>query len=172
MPAGRTSARWPSALLAALTLIEIPRASAATSPPPDRPRPPVAPSGIRLTPTAAAGASFSRLDPELRDFPGHTAGGAVTTATSPDGKLLLILTSGYNQLLNGAGKVIPADSEEYVFVYDIGHDRPERRQVLRVPNTYMGIAFAPDSRHFYVSGGMDDDVHIFARKDGRSEEHT
>ncbi len=115
---------------------------------------------------AAAGASFSRLRPHLRDFPHYLAGQAVTTATSPDGKTLLILTSGYNRLLDRTGKVIPADSEEYVFVYDIGHDRPERRQILRVPNTYMGIAFAPDGRHFYVSGGPDDDVHVFARRGG------
>ena len=171
MPSRSTPARLPLALAAALALVEIPWARAATSAP-ARSRLPVAPSGIRLTPTAAAGADFSRLDPELRDFPGHAAGQAVTTATSPDGKTLLILTSGYNQLLDGAGKVIPADSQEYVFVYDIGHDRPERRQVLRVPNTYMGIAFAPDSRHFYVSGGMDDDVHVFARKDGHWSEET
>jgi YVTN family beta-propeller protein len=171
MPSRRTSARLPFALPATLALVAIRWAGAAISAP-DRPWPLVAPSGIRLTPTAAAGASFSHLDPELRDFPGHAAGQAVTTATSPDGKTLVILTSGYNRLLNGAGKAIPADSEEYVFVYDIGHDRPERRQVLRVPNTYMGIAFAPDSRHFYVSGGMDDDVHVFARKDGVWSEAT
>jgi hypothetical protein len=30
--------------------------------------------------------------------------------------------------------------EEYIFAYDIGHDRPERRQVLRLPNTWPGRA--------------------------------
>jgi len=168
MPSRGTSAYVPVALLAALSLIAPPRAAAATS----ARGPRVAPSGIRLTPTAAAGASFSRLDPRLRDFPGHAAGEAVTTVTSPDGATMLVLTSGYNLLNNRAGKVIPADSEEYVFVYDISHDRPERRQVLRVPNSYMGMAFAPDSRHFYVSGGVDDDVHVFARRRGVWSEET
>jgi YVTN family beta-propeller protein len=152
-------------MLAVWALTPIPWVSAAT-PPPGRARSPVAPSGIRLTPTAAAGADFAQLDPGLREFPGHAAGQAVTTATSPDGRTLLILTSGYNQLLDRAGKVIRAASDEYVFVYDIAHDRPARRQVLRVPNTYMGVAFAPDGRHFYVSGGVDDGVHVFQRKDG------
>src|SRR5690242_13830269 len=135
-------------------------------------RAPDAPSGLRLTPTAAAGARFSRLDPGLPGFPGYVAGQAVTTVTSPDGKTLLILTSGFNRLFDKGGARIAAASNEYVFVYDISHDRPERKQVLRVPNTYVGIAFAPDGRHFYVSGGMDDDVHVFARQGGAWSEDT
>lgn len=127
-------------------------------------RPPIAPSGIRITPMAAAGAGFSHLNPDLPGFPGYLAGQAVTTVTSPDGKTLLVLTSGFNRLFDRKGGRIAAASNEYVFVYDISHDRPERKQVLLVPNTYMGIAFAPDGRHFYVSGGVDDDVHIFARR--------
>lgn len=153
------------ALLAAAALCAIPGARA-TGAAPSRPRAPLSPSGIRITPHAAAGAHFSPLNPRLRDFPGYFAGQAVTSVTSPDGRTLLILTSGYNRLFDGAGNTLPADSEEYVFVYDIGHDRPERRQVLRVPNTYMGIAFAPDGGHFYVSGGVDDEVHVFVRQHG------
>src|SRR5690348_9532916 len=61
-------------------------------------RAPDAPSGLRITPMAAAGARFSRLNPGLPGFPGYVAGQAVTTVTSPDGKTLLILTSGYNTL--------------------------------------------------------------------------
>jgi len=38
---------------------------------------------------------------------------------SPDGKTLLILTSGYNLNLDPAGNFQPQDSGEYVFVYDI-----------------------------------------------------
>ncbi|HEY2037407.1 MAG TPA: YncE family protein, partial [Steroidobacteraceae bacterium] len=157
--------------LAVLALAGIPWANAA-APAPGSSRPPVAPSGIPVTPTAAAGATFVRLNPRLHDFPRYAAGQAVTTATSPDGKTLLILTSGYNQLSDRAGHVIPADSAEYVFVYDIGHGRPESRQVLRVPNTFMGLVFAPDGRHFYVSGGVDDDVHVFGRTGAGWSEDT
>ena len=159
----RRSSKFWSVLLASLALTGMSCVRAAVSVA-RRPLPPVAPSGIRLTPTAAAGASFAQLNPHLQNAPGYIAGQAVTTATSPDGRTLLILTSGYNQLRDGAGRVIPADSNEYVFVYDISRDRPERRQALRVPNTYMGIAFAPDGTHFYVAGGIDDDVHVFGRK--------
>jgi DNA-binding beta-propeller fold protein YncE len=128
-------------------------------------QPPIAPSGIRITPMAAAGAHFSHLNPDLRGFPGYLAGQAVTTVTSPDGKTLLILTSGFNRLFDRTGAKIAAASNEYVFVYDISQGRPKRKQVLQVPNTYMGMAFAPDGRHFYVSGGVDDDVHVFAHID-------
>src|SRR5579863_1521999 len=151
MPCQRSHAGLSAVPLAAWAVVAIPWANAAAVAP-SRPRQPIAPSGIRLTPTAAAGADFLRLNPGLRDFPRHVAGQAVTTVTSPDGRTLLILTSGYNRLLDRAGKVIPADSQEYVFVYDISHDRPQRRQIVRVPNTYVGIAFAPDGGHFYVSG--------------------
>jgi len=175
MPSCRFAALL-SSLLAMLAISASPAASAGPASAgvgaPTAARPPIAPSGIRITPHAAAGASFSRLNPGLRDFPHYLAGQAVTTATSPDGKTLLILTSGYNRLDDRAGKVIPADSEEYVFVYDISHDRPVRRQVLRIPNTYMGIAFAPDGRYFYVSGGVDDEVHVFARAHGRWSENA
>ncbi|HEV2270046.1 MAG TPA: alkaline phosphatase family protein [Steroidobacteraceae bacterium] len=171
MPCQRSHGSFSAVLLAALAVAAIPSANAAAVAP-SAPRQPIAPSGIRLTPTAAAGADFSRLNPGLRDFPRHVAGQAVTTVTSPDGRTLLILTSGYNLLLDQAGKVIPADSKEYVFVYDISHDRPQRRQVVRVPNTYMGMAFAPDGGHFYVSGGVDDDVHVFERKGGLWSEDT
>ena len=171
MPSWKSTEVLSSLLLGAVALTAMPGAYAA-GPTPGHARSPIAPSGIRLTPTAAAGATFVRLNPGLRDFPGYVAGQAVTTAVSPDGKTLLVLTSGFNQLSDRAGKVIPADSKEYVFVYGIGHGQPELRQVLRVPNTYMGLVFAPDGRHFYVSGGVDDDVHVFERSGGNWSEDT
>src|SRR6266851_9725453 len=54
------------------------------------------PTGKQITPTAATGSTFGPLNPDLPGHPDFTAGQAVTTATSPDGKTLLILTSGYN----------------------------------------------------------------------------
>ncbi len=123
-------------------------------------------TGQQLTPTAPKGARFEALNPGLADFPGYIVGQAVTTVVSPDKKTLLILTSGYN-LLNATsgpnlGNTIPADSKEYVFVYDISSNNvPAKKQVLQVPNTYNGIAFDPNGRSFYVAGGVDDNVHIY-----------
>lgn len=127
---------------------------------------PLAPSGLRITPLAAAGARFAALNPHLPDFPNYTAGQAVTTALSPDGKTLLILTSGFNRIFDTNGKAIPSASKEYIFVYDVAQGAPKQTQVLQISNSYMGMTFAPDSRHFFVSGGVDDDVHIFANNGG------
>ena len=79
-------------------------------------------------------------------------------ALSPDGKTLLILTSGYNRNVGANGKQVPEQSNEYVFVYGVGGKAPVKRQVLQVPNTFLGIAWAPGGQRFYVSAGVDDAV--------------
>jgi YVTN family beta-propeller protein len=122
-------------------------------------------TGQLLTPTAPAGSRFESLNPNLTSYPAYTAGQAVITVESPDRKTLLILTSGYN-LWNypsgsKAGQTDPTASNEYVFVYDISNKIPVKKQVLQVPNTYNGIVFDPSGTTFYVSGGVDDAVHIF-----------
>jgi YVTN family beta-propeller protein len=124
------------------------------------------PTGQFITPLAAPGASFEALNPHLHDFPDYTAGQAMSEALSPDGRTLLILTTGYNVLHDAAGKRAPRDSNEYVFVYDVSRPRPVQVQVIQVPNTFAGLAFAPDGQHFYVSGGGDDDVHAYENSNG------
>lgn len=124
------------------------------------------PDGQRLTPTAAPGARFTTLNPHLADAPDYVVGQTISEALSPDRSTLLVLTSGYNRRKDASGRIIPADSREYVFVFDVGHGEARSGQVLEVPNTYVGIAFAPDGARFVVSGGGDDDLHIFDRGAG------
>jgi len=119
-------------------------------------------AGRQITPLAPRGASFQPLNPGLSDNPEYLAGQAASTVVSPDGKTLLVLTSGYNLLKNAAGSTITADSTQFVFVYDISNKNPIQKQVIPVKNTYYGIAFDPSGTAFYVSGGVDDNVHIFA----------
>src|SRR5579862_1936427 len=121
------------------------------------------PTGQTITPEAATGAHFQNLNPGLAAFPDHLAGQAVTTAVSHDGKTLLILTSGFNRMAGPDGKADPGASNEYVFVFDISGATPRQVQVVQVPNTDSGIVFAPDDSRFFVSGGVDDDVHVFVR---------
>ncbi|MGH9654957.1 MAG: YncE family protein, partial [Bryobacteraceae bacterium] len=116
---------------------------------------------VRITPLSVPGSKFQSLNPGLKDFPKYTVGSAVTTAVSPDGKTLLVLTSGYNVLFSSTGKRLPKASTQFVFVFDIAHGAPVRKQAIAVPNTYCGIVFDPDGKTFYVSGGVDDNVHIF-----------
>ncbi len=103
-------------------------------------------------------------------MPEYLADHPIATALSPDGNTLLVLTSGYNRVSDIKAKSVPELSNEYVFVYDVSQGAPAKRQVLQVPNTYMGIAWAPDGTKFFVSGGMDDNVHVFTQKEGRWSE--
>ncbi len=118
-----------------------------------------------ITPLAPRGAVFEALNPKLDDNPDYTVGQAVSTVVSPDGETLLILTSGFNLWAypDGpkAGKKNPADSTEWVLVFDIASATPIQTQAIPVPNTYSGIAFNPDGKEFYVSGGDADNVHIY-----------
>jgi YVTN family beta-propeller protein len=128
------------------------------------------PTGMSITPTAAQGAVFQALNPDLPDLPQFTVDNPVSTAVSPDGNTLLILTSGFNRNLDAKGIAIPAQSNEYVFVYDIHQQPPVKKQVLKVPNTFVGVAWNPDGNRFYVSGGSDDSIHLFEQADGQWKE--
>ena len=123
----------------------------------------IASTGQSITPSAAPGAVFQPLNPGLPDLPDYTAGQAGAVALSPDGKTLAIVTSGFNLMFGADGKPIPADSNEYVFLYDVSGPSPVKRQVIAVPNTFLGVAWAKSGSTFYVSGGVDDTVLEFAR---------
>src|SRR6516162_9556811 len=124
-------------------------------------------TGVYITPTATPGSSFHVLNPDLPTRPDYVVGQAVTTALSPDGHTLLVLSSGYNRnYATGTGSQIDAESNEYVFVFDVSSNPPIKRQVIQVPNTFDGIVWHPDGHAFYVSGGKDDNVHSYAQSGG------
>jgi WD40 repeat protein len=119
-------------------------------------------SGQTITPTAAPGSILQYLNPHLSEFPNYVASGGISSAKSPDGKTLLVLTAGYNNLDDSTGTLVAAASQQYVFVYDISGCTPVEKQVFTLPNTYVGIAFHPNGQFFYVGGGVNDNIHIFA----------
>lgn len=125
------------------------------------------PSSQSITPTAAPGSKLEILKPGTAAHPDRPAGDAVTSALSPDGKTLLVLTSGYNQWYNAEGRVDRAASSEWVFVFDISGISPRQVQAVPVPNAFGGIVWSPTGAEFYVAGGVDDSVHTFAQKNGR-----
>ena len=145
----------------ALSLI----ASAAASPlsiDDDDAAPTTLPTGKQITPLSSPHARLDNLNPGLPDFPDFVAGQAMSTVISPGGKTLLLLTSGFNRINDSKDKPVESASQEYVFVYDISAGFPKQIQVLKVPNTFAGICFSADGSHFYVSGGKDDNLHIFS----------
>ncbi len=143
-------------------------ARAAQAPPtPAHRAPQILPTGMSLTPTAAAGARFELLRPGYADHPEFSASDAVTTALSPDGKTLLILTSGYNRVNDDKGKTIFAESSDLVFIYDVSNAVPRKIQALRIGLAFDGLVWNPSGDAFYVSGGQEDCVHVFERSGGK-----
>ncbi len=149
-------------------LLSLGAASAATPSKDAGARPIALPTGQAMTPTAAPGARYLALDPGLNSQ--TPAGFAQTLSLSPDGKTLLVLTAGYNMVRDAAGQKIEADSTQFIFVFDVSAGHPVQRQVLRVPNAYVGLVFAPDGSRFYVPGAVDDNVHVFSLADGSWKE--
>lgn len=130
----------------------------------------ILPTGKRITPEAATQSLFQPLNPGLPNRPEFLADHAVDISISPNGTSLLILTSGYNRNNGADGRRVDEDSLEYVFVYDIRDKTPIQKQVIQVPNTYNGITWHPDGNEFYVSGGIDDNVHVYRQTAGQWSE--
>jgi hypothetical protein len=129
-------------------------------------QPVLLPTGAWITPDAAPGSVFQPLTVALPDYPNYSPDSAETTAVSPDGKTLLILTSGFNLNLDANGNYQPQDSGEYVFVYDISAPRvPVEKQVVQLVSerAFGGLVWGPDGTKFYLAGGADDNVHTFAQ---------
>ena len=134
-------------------------------------------TGQRITPTAAPGSFLLPLSTNLRHDNNADGAYGVTTALSPDGTTLLILTTGYNNSFytdNGVPIVYPildpqtglptsqtTGNAEWVFVYDVRGQVPKQVQKINIPITYNGLAWDPSGKRFYVSGGFDDMAYVY-----------
>jgi len=137
------------------------------------------PDGFHITPTASPGSIFQGLPTGLRPDGSADANGAVTTALSPDGTALLILTTGYNTSFYTQGPSgtpimwaalypttgLPSSTmtpnAEWVFVYDVRGAQPVQTQMINIPDTYHGLVWDPSGTRFYVAGGIDDRVYYY-----------
>lgn len=80
---------------------------------------------------------------------------------------MLVLTSGYNQnfrTTTGAPILHPVldPKSERVFVFDVTGATPVKLQQIGIPNTYNGIVWDPNGQRFYVAGGIDDRILVYA----------
>jgi DNA-binding beta-propeller fold protein YncE len=116
------------------------------------------PNGLTITPSATPHSMTVPINP---GGGARNLGQAVTTALSPDGTQLLVLTSGYNRVGLGAA----ATKNEYVLIYDVTTATPRLVQSISIRNSFCGLAWNPNGREFYVSGGVDDMVYVFTRRD-------
>jgi YVTN family beta-propeller protein len=139
------------------------------------------PTGKFITPLAPPGAVIEPLKTGLRSDDNADAAEAVKTILSPDGKTLLVLTSGYNlnfkkedgtnitfpvlDPVTGQPTATTTRKHEWVFVFDVSGGTPVKKQQINIPNTYNGLVWVPDGKRFFASGGIDDRVYAY-RLDG------
>jgi YVTN family beta-propeller protein len=140
------------------------------------------PTGLYITPLVTPGSTFQRLTTGLRPDGTADADGAITSALSPDGKTLLVITAGYNDnFYTTAGAPIttpyrnPATGKptgktsntfQWVFVYDVSGRLPVQEQRIMLTSSFDGLAWDPSGTIFYVSGGHDDCVYIYKNRGG------
>ena len=139
-------------------------------------------TGAWITPLAAPGSAIYELHTDLRSDDNADAANAVTSALSPDGTTLLILTTGYNtgfskedgrpiaypvlDPVTGQPNGQTTGNAEWVFVYDVTGQAPVQKQKFNLPVTYNGLVWDPGGTKFYVSGGVNDIVYPFKKVNG------
>ncbi|MGP6157651.1 MAG: bifunctional YncE family protein/alkaline phosphatase family protein [Vulcanimicrobiaceae bacterium] len=145
--------------------------------------PALVPTGLVITATKAPGSTFQRLTTGLRADGTADGAEAVNSALSPDGKTLLVLTSGYNLGFStesgtpiawpvldpktGLPTATLTSKAEWVFVFDVTGATPTKIQEINIPDTYVGLVWDPSGGRFYVSGGGDDRVYAFKKSGGK-----
>jgi len=133
-----------------------------------RPTPP----GLYVTPTAPLTRAMQQpLNPGLTSYPDYVAGEAVKAVVSPDGKILAILTAGFNSLfkayvVGSPATVDTAASTQFIFLYDVSgpnKTKPVLKQVIQQLNSHVGLVWAPNSQTLYATGGCDDAVYAYGK---------
>ena len=141
------------------------------------------PTGQFITPTAAPGSTIQVLATGLRADGNADASEAVNTTLSPDGKALLVLTSGWNRnnaQPDGTPITFPTldpvtgtpvgttRNDEWVLVFHLDdHGVATKQQQISIPDTFSGLTWAPDGLRFYISGGDDDRVYVYKQSGGQ-----
>lgn len=128
------------------------------------------PTGQYVTPTAPlANAVQQDLNPGLPAYPKFVAGEAVRSQLSPDGTTLAIICAGQNSLNDTSGANDPANSTQYIFLYNVAganKTSPALIQVIKQPNAHVGLVWSPDGSTLYGAGGNDDAVYAYTKTGG------
>src|SRR5215467_6403848 len=126
------------------------------------------PPGLYVTPTAPLTSAIQQqLNPGLTNYPDYVAGEAVKAVVSPNGKILAILTAGFNSLfkpyvVGSPATVDTAASTQFIFLYDVSgpnKSEPVLTQVIQQLNSHVGLVWAPNGKTLYATGGCDDAVY-------------
>jgi sugar lactone lactonase YvrE len=129
---------------------------------PDTPAEPPAPAKakVRLLPGIQRGGEVQLPNQwSLRPAGKHIALGdfPVNSALHPSGKWLAILHAGYGP--------------HEIAIVDLTKGKEAIASRIRLPQTFYGLAFSPDGKTLYASGGEFEVVHAFTFEDGLLSRH-
>ncbi len=120
------------------------------------------PSGFSITPLAAPGARLTRLG----TLDGKATSPAISNpsalVTSPDGKVLALLTSGFNGMALPTGAPDMAHSTERLMIFRLDRGGMIKLAEAPLPATFAGLAWSPDGSHVAATLGVGDAVVIFS----------
>jgi YVTN family beta-propeller protein len=110
-----------------------------------------------------------------RKVPGKTAAGTLLPngwTLTPEGAQIPVSDLPLNMVLSNDGRRLlvttNGNGDQTIDVIDL--QTGQSAQTLIVQKSWLGLAFAPDGRRFFVSGGDDNEVMIFDFADGKAEQ--
>jgi YVTN family beta-propeller protein len=122
---------------------------------------------------SAVAQSMAKSPP--RKVPGKTASGTLLPngwTLTPEGAQVPTSDLPLNMVLSNDGRYLlvttNGNGDQTINVIDLL--RGESSQTIEVKKSWLGLAFAPDGKRFFVSGGDDNEVMVFDFAEGKAEQ--
>ncbi|MGH9840603.1 MAG: beta-propeller fold lactonase family protein [Blastocatellia bacterium] len=122
-----------------------------------------------------AGVAFSQAQSPARQLPGKTAKGTLLPngwTLTPEGAQIPTSDLPLNMVLSADGRYLlvttNGNGDQTIEVIDLNANQSVQR--ISVKKSWLGLAFAPDGKRFFVSGGDDNEVMIFDFAAGKATE--
>src|SRR5215510_8666409 len=117
--------------------------------------------------------AFSQAKTSALQLPGKTPAGTLLPngwTLTPEGKQIPVSDLPLNMVMSNDGRYLlvttNGNGDQTIVVIDL--KTSESVQTINVKKSWLGLAFRPDGKRFFVSGGDDNEVMIFDFADGKA----